>query len=526
MKKRILLIQLYSSLQPDNAEPMSIEVLAATLHKSFSDCVVDLSCLSEYPLPLPYVHEQKLFADYDLVGISIPQGTLPLATKLLDALENISPRSSRPLVVLGHSLPTNIPEVFLANYPWVIVVHGWGEDALVELVRQVGQRIDLDKVPGIYYRDAEAIVSTPVSWSNTFIEPPIRLDPERYFARIETSRGCVHNRCTFCLRPAKRELLGSRGSWHRLPMQQILASIENLKKTGVKNFTFADEDFFGPDLAATRELALRILDIGELNFSLSVLADDLYSVNASEEENALRTEILAILKDAGLSLLYCGVESLSNSQLRRYGKRANVEEILIAIELAKNVNISLELGYILFDPFLSMQELEENTQILEDTGLWAEIKTVFSFLNVYRHTPFEAWLVRKKLVKSFDNNLLTYTWEFSSEEVGQIATRCRAWRSRYHSVYTSLRNVARTDLTLAYSRQYLNVFRRQDLDLLRQLMGSPRDPSTLDSIVYNAATERGNLLGILRDHVSKIDNKTISDLLLLEELSRFSDVDR
>ncbi|MCI0552845.1 MAG: hypothetical protein L0287_17990, partial [Anaerolineae bacterium] len=63
--------------------------------------------------------------------------------------------------MLGHSLPTNSPEVFLHKYPWVICVRGWGEESLISVLHQ-GNHIDLNQIPGIYFMYSGKIMSTSI----------------------------------------------------------------------------------------------------------------------------------------------------------------------------------------------------------------------------------------------------------------------------------------------------------------------------------------------------------------------------
>ena len=147
--KNILLVQLYSELQPTNAEPFAIEVLASAIEKECPDCAVSMT------LANPAVEGQSVqnltatieSSHCDILGFSIPQGTLSLALKILDRLELLYANATRPTVVLGHALPTYVPEQFLKRHPWTVAVHGWGEDALIVLVKG---HTPLAEIPGIY----------------------------------------------------------------------------------------------------------------------------------------------------------------------------------------------------------------------------------------------------------------------------------------------------------------------------------------------------------------------------------------
>src|SRR5579884_1524993 len=124
---RCCFIQLYGDLQPANAEPLSIEKLAGAIHSSLESISVDLYVLGSFQTAEERV---RIMTDivqekYDLIGLSCPQGTYEIALEALSTIYTLP----APHVVLGHALPTTLPEIFLLPYPEVLIVRGWGESA-------------------------------------------------------------------------------------------------------------------------------------------------------------------------------------------------------------------------------------------------------------------------------------------------------------------------------------------------------------------------------------------------------------
>jgi hypothetical protein len=151
---RCCLIQLYGDLQPANAEPLSIEVLAGALGK-LPFVTVDLRTLGSFQAES--VQESQLetilAGQYDLIGFSCPQGTYEIATA---ALNRIYEHAGPPYVVLGNALPTSLPDVFLTHFPQVLIVRGWGEAAIVKLCQQIAEgSIELERVPSLTYIDQD-----------------------------------------------------------------------------------------------------------------------------------------------------------------------------------------------------------------------------------------------------------------------------------------------------------------------------------------------------------------------------------
>jgi hypothetical protein len=135
----LYLAQLYSDLQPPNAEPLSIEVLEAALRDRIPQSEVRLAVVNPAVAAnaaRDFVDEVKI-AHAELVGLSVPQGTFGLALQILSRLTILQTPSWKPTVILGHAIPTYAPEALLSLFPNVVIVKGCGESALLGLVRRL-----------------------------------------------------------------------------------------------------------------------------------------------------------------------------------------------------------------------------------------------------------------------------------------------------------------------------------------------------------------------------------------------------
>jgi radical SAM superfamily enzyme YgiQ (UPF0313 family) len=463
---RCCFIQLYGDLQPANAEPLSIEKLAGAIHSSFETISVQLYVLGTFQTEEEKV---RIMSDivqekYDLIGLSCPQGTYEIALETLSAIYALP----APYVVLGHALPTNLPEIFLLPYPQVFIVRGWGESAIVALCRQILERhIQPEFVPGLTYLDKDGRRhDNPPDWTDA--PPPTdRIDPGRYFARVEGSRGCHYNVCTFCSRPPLR---ANQPPWMRISSRNVLAEIERLVQMGVTTFTFADEDFIGNDPDGAYDLARQLCQFPNLDFALSVRTDNIFVPSGSEQENRLRRQILQTLKDAGLSLVFVGIESFAPTQLRRFGKGTSPENHIKAIRLLESLNIELELGLILFDPLVTLDELRANVQALKKTGLWCYAGQLFSFLRPQVGTPYVKLLKQQGLLGELRVNMAEYTASYQDDRAAYIAQYCKEWNKSHHRLYMALRNVNRSELGTGRFVNAVHRYRYLQLVILETLL--------------------------------------------------------
>lgn len=469
---RCCLLQLYSDLQPHNAEPLSVEALASAISHALPDTLIRVSLLSTFQSQAErqMIMTTILAEQYHLIGLSCPQGTYELALELLSAIYHVA---TPPNVVLGHALPTSLPELFLFHYPRVLIVRGWGEPAIVALCQQMAScRMDLEDIPGLTYLDMQGIRhDTLVVWAEE-VPAPHRLHPTRYFARVEASRGCHYNLCTFCGRPPRAP---QQQPWIRLKSNTVVAQIEHLVQAGITSFTFTDEDFIGNDLIGALDLAKCLCRFPHLDFALSVRTDNVIAPSDSPQERILRQRIFHTLKEAGLTLVFVGIESFAHSQLQRFGKGTSPELSIEAIRFLESLHIELELGLILFDPLVSHKELSLNIAMLHKTGFWCYSGQIFSFLRPQVGTPYVQLLRRQGLLGSLDPDTAAYQARYLDSRMEQVMNACKSWNQKYHWLYMTLRNVKRSELGTGQFTSVLRRYRFLQLQFLTSLVAENQE---------------------------------------------------
>ncbi|WP_180970052.1 B12-binding domain-containing radical SAM protein, partial [Deinococcus planocerae] len=320
------LFQLYGELQFSNWEPIACEALAAHLEQFIPGVHADIIPINPEldPKALQSIVGAYEAGTYAVMGISAPQGTYALVEELALALQHARRPQRPPLLVFGGSMPTNDPETHLKLFPEAVMVRGWGEAPLARIVEGVlDGSLHLAGIPGISFMQGDVPSNNPVVthalWNHQAVKPK-RINVDSYFSCVETSRGCHYGHCTFCVRPP-----GKKSDWTRVPLDVITASLEEIRSSGQKFFTFVDEDFVGHDLSGAIAIADVLRGMPELQFTFSIRADNIRNPRGTQEENDQRIEMLRRLKDAGLVRVYVGVEALCDAQLKRYGKGISQE---------------------------------------------------------------------------------------------------------------------------------------------------------------------------------------------------------
>jgi hypothetical protein len=177
--------------------------------------------------------------------------------------------------------------------------------------------------------------------------------------------------------------------------------------------------------------------------------------------------------------IFVGVESGSNSQLRRYGKGQNTRQIVEALRVGSALGVPMEFGFITFDPLLSPSELVENVMFLSrrdimkapagetpderveavrayldgadltDSGipLYQHVAYMATELEVLAHSRYADHLRRRHpelLDGQFDSSFARYGVHYRDARIGEIAGWCRVWTEGMFAPVYEARMTARS----------------------------------------------------------------------------------
>lgn len=334
-----------------------------------------------------------------LVGISISFGQQCLADELLRYLkEYVNDIYEQTQFVLGNVLPALYPEEYLKDYPNFIISYQEGEQAFIDLVDFVEDKISLRDIQGICFQNGNNIIKTdPYTMRMCDVPFPAVDSLEGILAykgvlTFETSRSCNYAKCTFCPRVHK----GTQ--WRGYTSGEIVEKLEIISLIfevyNLPQFLFvADEEFIG-QLPHSEELKrinslcemIKIKGI-DIKFDTSARIDSIYDPKDSDVINMQRLQMWKNLKDAGLNRLFIGIESGSNSQLKRFGKGTTAVQNKIGLQLITALGINVRFGYITFDPLMNdIEELEESHRFVEQNDILLDptLTDRFSIETIFR----------------------------------------------------------------------------------------------------------------------------------------------
>jgi hypothetical protein len=429
-----------------------------------------------------------------IIGISISFGQTTLATSLLERVFSDSGiMGHHPLVVAGNVVSAFAYRQLAEVFPCLVVCTGEGELTISGLVDCVKGRVTLEQVPGISYWKNGAWHSTSTSEVDMDDLPLPAMDTaEAIIANggamtMETSRGCFHSACSFCPRTHKPR------KWKGMSASNVLCQLHHYGHVfdhfGAERRIFmADEEYFG--WTETHDESERIDSIargmiqGNLNlhYDTNTRIDQIYSPSRSESWHADRMRMLVLCRQSGLDRLLVGVESGSDSVLRRFNKRITSDDSLQALRILSACGIGVRVSFITFDPLMSFSELQENVRFLarrdaylrplpeishselfdgihreefvhansRNTPLYERVAYMLVSLEALMNSDYIGLLrdaetqIGKRLLLSQDDpdiSMARYKTAYVDDTIGDIAASCQRWVDRHFALDYCLRGM-------------------------------------------------------------------------------------
>lgn len=347
-------------------EALGLEAIASYLETA--DCRTAILNCNVAPHTPEEIARKVAASGAKVVGLSLiyrPQ--VNFAIDVLEALKDVDDL----VVVMGGALASFMPRELLSCLPRLdAVVYGEAEETFRDFCLEASRGGDWRTSTGIVYREGDKVVRNrpglPLDLAKIITPTRKTLDflrargwPTR-IASIYTSRGCMA-KCTFCSGKDAYNVERVRTYRFRDPVS-VASEIEFLNKNyGVRFVYINDDNFLGYGKASFDRVRV---------FAEELIRRDLGVQFATEcRVDGLDRDLLELLKSAGMTQVLLGIESGSDSVLKRWRKGATAEQNKAAIALLNDVAMPLEPGFILFDAHTSAQELSENASFLRDTGL-------------------------------------------------------------------------------------------------------------------------------------------------------------
>ena len=121
-------------------------------------------------------------------------------------------------------------------------------------------------------------------------------------------------------------------------------------------------------------------------------------------------ELFSKLRDAGLFLVYMGIESGIEQGLKMLHKQMTVEQNLAAVQTLKEPGFDFSYGFMLFDPSSTFESVRENLNFLRQIVGDGSAAATFSRMLPYGGTPSGICFRVREGYEGISRNRITTSW--------------------------------------------------------------------------------------------------------------------
>jgi radical SAM superfamily enzyme YgiQ (UPF0313 family) len=322
-----------------------------------------------------------------LVAIAIPLfDSLAPGIEIAERTRQVNP--SAHVTFFGQYATINYARL-VARYSDSCIVGEW-EEPLVALAARVGG--DADRaVPGLVEANRSVACSParPYMPRDKFrvptrdLLPPLHKYPQagvtklcgsdRVVGATEITRGC-HHRCLYCSVFAAYD-----GKVLVVPEELVEADVGNLVAQGANHITFIDAEFFNTKYHGLKILRKLHAAFPGLTYDFTTRIDHLL-----ENKESLRE-----MRSFGVRFITSALEFPSDTVLEAIHKEFRAADIEEAIAFMDDVGIRLNPSFIVFNPWIRLEDLVRFPDFVRRNGLDDIIDPIQyeTRLHLYRGSP-------------------------------------------------------------------------------------------------------------------------------------------
>lgn len=327
----------------------------------------------------------------DMIGMTIPfscQHYLAMAVA-----RRIKEHFPQVVLVAGGNHVTAVPEdIDRTLFDYRIL--GEGEYALLSLIHSLNHGEAVDEHVGIMQPDSqECIHSKHIEDLDNLPFPAIDLLPldklwskGRRWINMVATRGCVYS-CNFC---SIHTIMGRR--IRRRSVGNVIAEIEHWKKLyKIQEIYFEDDN-----LTANKKWAKELFrEIAKRNFRIRF-----YARNGIRADS-IDKELLELMKAAGFQDFMIAPESGSQETLDTIiGKKMKLEDCTRAVQLAREVNLGVNLFFVIGFPGETWEQIDATIQYarylksLGANGVWISMASPYPGTRLYQQCMENGFIPR------------------------------------------------------------------------------------------------------------------------------------
>ena len=265
-----------------------------------------------------------------------------------------------------------------------------GEETLLELVDYLSSGRDWHGLRGLAYREGPTVVASPLRHLIDDLDSlpyPVRSFRRNAILRrnatpMLASRGCART-CSFCSIHMFYRTAPGKVVRTRRPAEVAREMRYLLTEHDISIFLFQDDDFplFGPVWRRWAKDFVNELHRNRLPGRV------VWKINCRAD--AVEPELFAEMREAGLYMVYMGLESGTEEGLRALHKQITVGQNLRAVEILKEIGCLFEFGFMLLDPSSTFESVRANVNFLRSIVGDGSAGATFGRMVPYDGTPIK-----------------------------------------------------------------------------------------------------------------------------------------
>jgi len=438
IQKKLLLISANSHTNPYPVYPLGLAYIASAIKRQLPHYRVRV-----FDIMLDQEHElEKVIGEFkpDSVGISLRNiDDIDIQTKhsfvegyksIISTIRSVSKAS----IIIGGAGFSIYPVTLFDFLQPDFGIYGEGEDSLCRLLTSLENKSPFTDIGNlIYSKNGKTIFNKRISYYKD-IQVEFQSDLLDYYWKnsgmlnVQTKRGCPF-KCIYCTYP----LIEGR-KVRTLNIDHIISTIKNLYETKGIDYIFFTDSVFNINKKYNLEFARKLI---KSNVKVHW--------NAYFTPCKLDDESIKLFKEAGLTHVEFGTESLSDTQLRNYGKHFNFEDVLRVSELCNKYKIYFAHSLILGgygETEETLAETFENSKKINNTVYFP-----FIGMRIYPGTKLCEYAIREGKISAGDPLILPKwymatgidiekiragalqsgkNWLFPDEDISEVMAKMRA----------------------------------------------------------------------------------------------------
>ena len=385
----------------------------------------------------------------DVLGLSVMWESLEPAKLLLKRIKEERPDV---VTVVGGMQATLFDDLFLGEIKELdFVLRGEADETFPELCSRLYAGQDVSDVAGLSYRSNGELIRGEIVRIEDLNALPFAdrsiLNEENYGFQIQgiqipdigrmasmiSSRGCPY-KCTFC---GGKTLYGGRMRFRSA--EDVYSELEGLAGEGYYGAIFWDDNFSGNpgrlrklcELITENKLAMRFAFQGTLHNIPDETAD--------------------LMHKAGFDLVFLGVESGSDAQLKRYNKPARRAELASGLRRAKKAHMITVASFITGSPEETDSDFQATLEFV------SEVKPHFCDMKpLYVNPGSVLWETVRgdQHIRTLKETMGKPIWKFPEQNVEEesVRKRLRAFHRTFVKTWKDWRRIGEIFNLLLHNR--------------------------------------------------------------------------